>query len=223
MGAPPQPLPSLFPETRNGEETAAQLATEALAPADRERLYRTFTAAKIPENDPLWALVGVQTAILEPFVKSQPHIAALNKALKTLERAADRIDKRSQYLNLGWPLVAIALTAALCLGGMAWWHDATEKTEQTRRDKALAAFYDAPEGLLLRNLQVAKATPHFALSDNDADGVSHRVTITLSPNLPAGGWKLTRATLDASGNAQIEFSDPSPRGTPSVAQGGRHR
>jgi hypothetical protein len=219
MAAAPKPSqPS--PE---GEPTAYQLATEKLPAAVREKLYRIFTLAKIPENDPIWAIVGVQTGILEPFVASQPHVEALNKALSTIERAADRINKRSQYLNLGWPLAAIVLSAALSLVGAAIWHDWIEKAEQARRDQMAQAYEQSDEGMWWHNLRATRAGLRSTLGDKDSNGVSRRLTLMVGPGKEPGSWKLTSANLDAGGNAVLTFHNPEPGAAEADAAAAHHR
>lgn len=210
MGSPSQPSP-------NGEKTAYQLATEKLPPSTREQLYRLFTQAKLPENDPIWALVGVQAGILQPFVTNQPHVEALNKALSTVERAADRIERRSFYLNLGWPAAAVALTAALCIGGMAVWHDRAEKAEQKVRDQAAQAQRNAVEAQLAHNLNVAGAKLDFAVTNLDANQWGHTLTVFVVPGKQPSDWKLTKATIDEEGKAAIALVDPAASPTPAAS------
>jgi hypothetical protein len=201
MAATPQPSrPS-----PNGETTAYQLATEKLPAAVREQLYRQLTQAKIPENDPLWAIVGVQAGILEPFVTNQPHVDALTKALATIERAADRIDKRSQYLNLGWPIAAVAMAFGLSWIVRGWWDGRQEAQKEEAR--ARTAEYELAQDLKDIGWELT------CRLDNDG----YAVIATVKSTNPNSRWRVIQATRAPDDKAaQIILACPPP--TPAVIQ-----
>lgn len=109
--------------------------------------------------------------------------------------------------------VAVGLTAAVCLGGMAWWHDSTEHNEQARRDQAAQAYTQSPEGMLLHNLQVTGAKLDFTVNNTDPSGVPHGLNVLVRGGTAPTAWKLRAADLDATGNAVLEFVDPTPAST----------
>lgn len=192
MGSPSQPLP-------NGEKTAYQLAAEKLPASTREQLYRLFTQAKVSENDPIWAIVGVQAGILQPFVTSQPHVEALNKALTTVERAADRIERRSFYLNLGWPLVAVVLACALTGVSVHLWDGQQEETRLAHNASERA---NRPVGLMERALWSMGGGLEYR-----TENAQRRVVLTFH----SGDWVVSRAEVAPESKAvAVVLEEPTP-------------
>ena len=199
----------------------------------RERIGRTG------DNDEILALVGyidtadrlvdVMTrqaqpeAVAQTLTKVEAVVARVAETTARQTAVTDRINKRSQYLNLGWPAASIALTAALSLSVAAWWHDQAEKAEQAQRDKAVQAFEQSDEGMWWHNLRVTRAGLRSTLGDKDSNGVSRRLTLTVSPGKEPGSWKLTSANLDAGGNAVLTFHNPEPGAAEATAAAARHR
>ena len=148
-------------------------------------------------------------------------MAAVEKGIERQTAVTDRIDKRSRYLNLGWPLTAIALTAALCITGMAIWHDWTEKAEQKVRDQAAQAQRNTVEAQLAHNLNVAGAKLDFAVTNLDANQWGHTLTVIVEPGKQPGNWKLQKATIVEGGNAEVTLVDLAA--SPSPTASSRHR
>jgi hypothetical protein len=130
---------------------------------------------------------------------------------------------KATRLNLITLGASIGLTAALCLGGMAWWHSSAEKDEQAQRDTAAQAYEQSEEGMWWHNLRATKAGLHFTLGDDDSNGVSRRLVLTVSPGKEPASWKLQAANLDAGGNAVLTFHKPEPGAAEAAAAAARHR
>lgn len=130
---------------------------------------------------------------------------------------------KARRLYLATAGVAVGLAAALCLGGMAWWHSSAEKDEQAQRDTAAQAYEQSDEGTWWHNLRATRAGLHFTLGDEDSNGISRRLSLMVSPGKDPGSWKLTSANLDAGGNAVLTFRKPEPGAGEATAAAGRHR
>jgi hypothetical protein len=122
-----------------GDLTAYQVATADLPPAIRESLYRTFTRARLTENDPLWAVVAANAAVQKAFLAEwKEHagnlqgpngapptttahgVAELQKLTARIEAAADRVDAKAEVLtSVSKRLVILGLMLATIGGGLA--------------------------------------------------------------------------------------------------------
>lgn len=87
--------------TENGL-TTYQVACSNLPPELRESLYRIFARARLPEGDPLWALIAVQIEILHAFRpnghRSSDHLkpeqlSKLNTFLGDLRAGQEQTDR----------------------------------------------------------------------------------------------------------------------------------
>lgn len=134
----------------------------------------------------------------------------------------DELDKAKRW-HLATVGIAVGLTAALCIGGMAWRHDQAEKAEQAQRDVAQQAVEQSDEGLWWHNLRATQAGLRFMLGDQDSNGVSRRLVLTVSPGKDPRSWKLQAANLDAGGNAVLTFRKPEPGAAEAAAAAARHR
>jgi hypothetical protein len=77
--------PDLFSD--HAGPTAYALIAERLSPEDREWLHKIFRHAKVPENDPLWAIVGAQVALSQSQAKGPLELEALSKRVDALHDA----------------------------------------------------------------------------------------------------------------------------------------
>lgn len=243
MNPPPQPpAPNNGNNNNNGEVLPADLeALLAKAPPERRAAFLQLRQRlkRHDDNDELLAVIDHldTTVVLMDLACRQAQPEAIQKTLarvesvvdraeKGLERqtaVTDRINKRSQYLNLGWPLAAIVLSAALSLVGAAIWHDWIEKAEQAKRDQMAQAYEQSDEGMWWHNLRVTGAGLRSTLGDKDSNGVSRRLSLMVSPGKEPGSWKLASANLDAGGNAALTFRKPEPGGAEATAAAAPHR
>ena len=74
-------VPDLFSDK---SPTAYAQIAERLSLEDREWLHRLFRRAKVPENDPLWAIVGAQVALSQSQAKGPLELEALSKRVDAL-------------------------------------------------------------------------------------------------------------------------------------------
>jgi len=239
---PEPPTPSPNDGNNNGEALPADLeALLAKAPPERRAAFLQLRQRlkRHDDNDELLAVIdhldtsvvlmdlacrqAQPEAVAQTLAKVEAAVARVAETTARQTAVTDRINKRSQYLNLGWPLAAIVLSAALSLVGAAIWHDWIEKAEQARRDQMAQAYEQSDEGMWWHNLRATRAGLRSTLGDKDSNGVSRRLTLMVGPGKEPGSWKLASANLDAGGNAVLTFHTPEPGAAEAAAAAGRHR
>ena len=88
----------------------------------------------------------------------------------------------------------MTLTAAVCIGGMALWHDRAERAEQRQRGQTV-------EAQLLRKLHNMGGKLEFEVTDGGC-----QLTIKVLP----GAWQLKGLGAERQGNAVVMLVSPRP-------------